>query len=89
MPDSPIDWLGMAGPDSYSALCPKAADAIQQAGAFSDPEQWRFGWDRPYTRDEWLDQLPTFGGHSQVPPDLHRIPDAIRQHGSMTENTRL
>ncbi|MGB8962863.1 MAG: class I SAM-dependent methyltransferase [Pseudonocardiaceae bacterium] len=68
MPDSPIDWLAMAGPDSYSALCTKAADAIQQAGAFGDPEQWQFGWDRPYTRDEWLDQVPTFGGHSQLPP---------------------
>ncbi|MDQ2708893.1 MAG: class I SAM-dependent methyltransferase [Actinomycetota bacterium] len=68
MPDSPIYQLGMAGPDSWSAWLTKAADAIQQAGAFGDPEQWRFGWDRPYTRDEWLDQVPTFGGHSQVPP---------------------
>ena len=33
-----------------------------------DPEQWRFDWDRPYTRDEWLEQVPTFGGHSQLPP---------------------
>jgi hypothetical protein len=25
-------------------------------------------WDRPYTRDEWLDVVPTFGGYSQFPP---------------------
>ncbi|MGH3830626.1 MAG: class I SAM-dependent methyltransferase [Pseudonocardiaceae bacterium] len=68
MPGSPIYWIGMAGVDSCSVLCTKAADAIQQAGAFGDPEQWRFGWDRPYTRDEWLDQVPTFAGHSQAPP---------------------
>ena len=35
---------------------------MRQAGAFGEPEQWRFDWDRPYTRDEWLDVVPTFGG---------------------------
>jgi hypothetical protein len=49
-------------------MCGTAADGIRQAGAFGDPEQWRFGWDRPYTRGEWLDQVPTFGGHTQLPP---------------------
>jgi SAM-dependent methyltransferase len=67
MPGSPNLW---AGPilDAYLMMCGKAADGIRQAGAFGDPEQWRFGWDRPYTRDEWLDQVPTFGGHTQLPP---------------------
>ena len=55
--------------DAYSVMCGRAADGIRQAGAFGDPEQWRFDWDRPYTRDEWLEQVPTFGGHSQFPPD--------------------
>ena len=41
---------------------------MRQASAFSDPEEWRFDWDRPYTRDEWLDVVPTFGGYSQFPP---------------------
>jgi SAM-dependent methyltransferase len=66
MPGSPDIWsrpiVGM-----YLMMCGKAADGIRQAGAFGDPEQWRFDWDRPYTRDEWLDQVPTFGGHSQLP----------------------
>ncbi len=26
-------------------------------------------WERPYTREEWLEQLPTFGGHSRIPAD--------------------
>ncbi len=55
--------------DIYLIMCGKAADGIGQAGRFGDPEQWRFDWDRPYTRDEWLEQVPTFGGHSQIPPD--------------------
>jgi SAM-dependent methyltransferase len=67
VPDSPICHGRMPDPDGYLVLCAKAADGMRQAGAFGDPEQWRFDWDRPYTRDEWLDQLPTFGGHSQLP----------------------
>jgi hypothetical protein len=45
---------------------------MRQAGGFGEPEQWRFDWERPYTRDEWLDQLPTFGGWSQIPPAAQR-----------------
>ena len=41
---------------------------MRQAGAFGDPEQWRFDWERSYTRDEWLDQVPTTGDHRQFPP---------------------
>jgi hypothetical protein len=41
---------------------------IRRAGAFGDPQQWRFGWNRRYTRDQWLDQLPTLGGHTLLPP---------------------
>jgi SAM-dependent methyltransferase len=67
IPDSPIVW---AGPilDAYLTMCSTAADGIRQAGAFGDPGERRFGWDRRYTRDEWLDQVPTFGGHAQLAP---------------------
>jgi SAM-dependent methyltransferase len=68
LPDSPLSRGALPGPDAYSALCTKAADGMRQAGAFGDPEEWRFDWDRPYTRDEWLDAVPTFGGFSQFPP---------------------
>jgi len=56
------------GSDAYSMLCTRAADGIRQAGAFTDPQQWQFDWQRSYARDEWLDQLPTQGGHNQFPP---------------------
>jgi SAM-dependent methyltransferase len=59
---------GMSALDGYSVLFAKAAEGIPEAGAFGDPEQWRFDWEQPYTRDEWLDQLPTQGDHSQFPP---------------------
>jgi SAM-dependent methyltransferase len=68
MPDSPNLW---ASPilDAYLMMCGKAADGLRQAGAFGDPHQWRFAWDRHYTRHEWLEQVPTFGGHTQLGPD--------------------
>jgi SAM-dependent methyltransferase len=67
LPDSPVA-AARPGLDGYSVIFAKAADGIRQAGAFGDPEQWRFDWDRCYTRDEWLDLVPTSGGHSQFPP---------------------
>jgi SAM-dependent methyltransferase len=54
--------------DAYSVLLTTAADGIRGAGAFGDPEQWRYEWEWSYTRQDWLDQVPTFGGHAQLPP---------------------
>jgi SAM-dependent methyltransferase len=69
LPDSPLGRLSaMPGPGAYAVMCATAADGMRQAGAFGEPEQWQFDWDRAYTRDEWLEQVPTFGGHSQFPP---------------------
>jgi SAM-dependent methyltransferase len=65
LPDTPAVHRGLPGPEGYSALCVTAADGIRQAAAFGEPEQWRFDWERTYSRDEWLDQVPTFGGLGQ------------------------
>jgi SAM-dependent methyltransferase len=67
-PGLPFNPWARPALDAYLTMCAKAAGGIRQAGAFGDPEQWRFGWDRPYTRAQWLDQIPTIGGHSQIPP---------------------
>jgi SAM-dependent methyltransferase len=72
VPDSPGFSRGMPGPEAYSLGCAKAADGMRRTGAFGDPEQWRFDWDLAYTRDEWLDTVPTFGGYSQFPPASQR-----------------
>jgi hypothetical protein len=66
---SPFSLATLAGPGAYSAMCTKAADGMRQASAFGDSEEWRFDWDRPYTRDEWLDLVPTAGGSGQLPAD--------------------
>jgi SAM-dependent methyltransferase len=55
--------------DVYSPILTKTADGMRAAGAFGDPRQWRYDWGRSYTRDEWLDVLPTQGLYTQLPPD--------------------
>jgi hypothetical protein len=67
-PGLPFNPWARAALDAYLTMGGKAAGGMRQAGTFGVPEQWRFDWDRPYTRDEWLDQVPTSGGHSQIPP---------------------
>jgi SAM-dependent methyltransferase len=69
LPDTPMDWRRMTGPDAYAGVCARAADGIRAASAFDEPQEWRFEWDRVYTRAEWLDQVPTFGGHGQLPAE--------------------
>jgi len=72
VPDSPMAAGFWSRPASgqYLAMCDAAADGMRQAGAFGDPQTWRFDWSRPYTRAQWLDQVPTFGGHSLLPPGV-------------------
>jgi SAM-dependent methyltransferase len=79
VPDSPFNLRVMRQPlDTYQALCATAADGIRQAGGFSDPEQWRFDWERSYTRQEWLDLVPTQGPLTRLSPDkLAEVLEAV------------
>jgi SAM-dependent methyltransferase len=71
VPDSPVvGFLSRPAVDGYLVGCGRAADGMRQAGAFGEPQTWRFDWSRPYTTGEWLDVVPTFGGHSLLPPDV-------------------
>jgi SAM-dependent methyltransferase len=72
VPDSPMAAGFWSRPASaqYLTMCEAAAGGMRQAGAFGDPQTWRFDWSRPYTRAQWLDQVPTFGGFSLLPPDV-------------------
>jgi SAM-dependent methyltransferase len=89
VPDSPFDittQVGRSASDLYEPLFVKIADGIRQAGGFGEPEQWRFDWERTYTRDEWLDQLPTLGSLTQLAPEelatvLERLGGAIDAMG--------
>ena len=71
LPDSPLSgfWARPAI-DTYPAGGGRAADGIRQAGGFGEPEEWLADWSRPYTRDEWLDLVPTLGGFRQSPRNV-------------------
>lgn len=72
VPDSPFNLssqLTRSALDAYQPLFAKIADGIREVGGFSDPEQWRFDWEQSYTRDAWLDQMPTHGALTQLPSD--------------------
>jgi SAM-dependent methyltransferase len=69
LPDSPLSRRPVAGAAAYAGICAKTADGIRGTGAFGGPEQWEFGWDRLYTRDEWLEQVPTSGFAARLQPD--------------------
>jgi len=60
-PDSPLNPWARPALEAYSGLLDRAASGIRRAGAFGEPDRWRFDWERSYTKDEWLDQLPTSG----------------------------
>jgi SAM-dependent methyltransferase len=68
MPDVPMFQRPVSAADAYAAMCTKASDGMCEAGGFGEPEQWRAGWERPYTKGEWLDMVPTSGFHTKLDP---------------------
>ncbi len=70
-PDVPFLAQAVAEPalDGYQPLFVKAIDGMRAADAFGEPERWRFDWDWTYTRDAWLDQMPTQGAFTRLPPE--------------------
>ncbi|MFJ6673149.1 class I SAM-dependent methyltransferase [Actinosynnema sp. NPDC091369] len=67
----------------HTALTDRAVDGIRQAGGFTEPEEWQFDWDRTYTRDEWLDQLPTSGARTLFPPGV--LDDVLADIGAVID----
>ncbi|MGY1871213.1 class I SAM-dependent methyltransferase [Nocardia gipuzkoensis] len=78
-PDSPFSGQPARRPlELYRAGYAKIADQIRETEQFGDPEQWRFDWQQSYTRDQWLEFLPTTGGLTRLRPDqLAEILDAV------------
>ena len=69
-----------------SSLREAHAGPIEACGRFGPVEEQSFTWERTYTRDEWLDQLPTHSDHRTLPPDvlgclLEHIGDVIDANG--------
>ncbi|MEV0051825.1 class I SAM-dependent methyltransferase [Saccharopolyspora shandongensis] len=80
-PDSPLVLHARSarpGPGVYQAMFATAVDGIRQSAEFGEPDQWRFDWEQRYTREEWLNLLPTTGALTLLPPDeLTEVLDAV------------
>ncbi|MGW3123644.1 class I SAM-dependent methyltransferase [Streptomyces sp. NPDC001107] len=72
VPDAPFDMaaaLRRRAADAYGGLLDLAVDGIRAAGVFGEPERWRHDWEFTYTRDAWLDVMPTQGAFTRLPAD--------------------
>ena len=69
LPESPFAGESRSAAEISDVMFAKFADGIRAAGGFGEPERWRFEWERSYSREEWLDFLPTTGGLTRLPPE--------------------
>lgn len=56
-------------PDPYGPLRAKTIAGLDQGAGFDEPREHHVTWQRTYSRDQWLDQLPTQGGHADLADD--------------------
>ncbi|MCW2972510.1 MAG: methyltransferase type 11 [Thermoleophilia bacterium] len=59
-PGSPFAKPGGA---SHTRILDRATRGIRDSGAFEATRIRRFPWELSYTREQWLEVVPTFGGH--------------------------
>lgn len=87
LPDAPFDFQAMrkGSLEGYQVLLAKTADGIREVGGFGEPEQLRFDWEWTYTRDAWLDQMPTLGAFTRLPPD--KLAEVLKGVGAAIDAT--
>jgi len=68
LPGLPFNPFTVPALTAYAGLSARALDGIGACDSFGAPDQWRYAWQQAYTRDEWLDQMPTSGMAGQLPP---------------------
>ncbi len=57
--------LGHMGDDRFEA----ATDGLDRTGSFGPVARRGYGWDRIYSKADWLDQLPTHSDHRTLAPE--------------------
>jgi SAM-dependent methyltransferase len=64
-------WAGgVSAVDGYlRSIVEPAAEGIRASGLFAEPVLRRFDWSTAITREDWLDQVPTSGGHNRIPAE--------------------
>ncbi|WP_433504007.1 class I SAM-dependent methyltransferase [Pseudonocardia halophobica] len=72
--------------DGYAAFLDRAEAGVREAGGFGRPQRLRFDWETTISRDAFLEQVPTAGGHDRIAPEnlaklLAGLADAIESAG--------
>jgi SAM-dependent methyltransferase len=85
-PSLPFTPTATRAADGYARILTAVGDPLRRTGQFTEPEQWTGTWTTVVSRDQWLDQVPTAGGHSRIPAGKLRellagIGDVIDDHG--------
>lgn len=83
LPGSPFAGESRPAADVYDVMFTAFADAIAEADGLGAPDRRSFAWERTYTRDEWLDFLPTTGGLTRVPPE--ELADVLAEVGAAAD----
>lgn len=81
---------GRSAADGYEAMLDRAEAGLTEAGGFGTPQRWRHAWERRYTVDEWLDQVPTSGGFGRLSEPVQRailagVRSALEQDEAVTD----
>ncbi|WP_053227727.1 class I SAM-dependent methyltransferase [Solirubrobacter soli] len=69
LPDLPFEPWARPAVQMYTGILEKTRAGIDGTGAFATVDERRFHWEQVYTRDAWLDQVPTHGGINRFPPE--------------------
>ncbi|CAM3812855.1 class I SAM-dependent methyltransferase [Isoptericola cucumis] len=68
LPGSPMAAAGSGSArEGYGRMITRAAEGVRRSAAFADPREHRYTWERTYTRDQWLDLVPTTGLMTRLP----------------------
>lgn len=68
-PRYPMFGPAMSVAQPYDTMFGTAENGIRKAGGFAEPERWTFHWEQPYTKQQWLDVVPTQGLHTRMDPE--------------------
>ncbi len=60
-------WAAASAGSAYRTIVDRAADGIRRTGAFDEPVRWTFERDMTLSKEAWLEQVPTSGGHNRMP----------------------
>ena len=70
LPDMPFRMpANTSAADAYVRGFGRVTGGLRDAGGFGEPEQWRYEWEWTYTRDAWLDWMPTTGVLTTAPQE--------------------